>query len=118
MPQEIRLQGVSFATNSAELTPESTAVLDHAISQLKQFPSVAVEVRGYTDSRGSDAYNLKLSQRRAESVMQYLQGHGVTNPLTARGYGKADPIADNATREGRLANRRVVLHLEGGSGGT
>jgi OmpA-OmpF porin, OOP family len=58
---------------------------------------------------------LRLSQRRAESVMQYLKEHGLTNPMTAKGYGKADPIADNSTREGRLANRRVTLHVVGGT---
>jgi OOP family OmpA-OmpF porin len=72
-------------------------------------------VRGYTDSVGSAAYNLKLSQARAESVMHYLQDHGLTNQMTARGYGKEDPIADNSTKDGRLENRRVTLHIAGGS---
>jgi OmpA-OmpF porin, OOP family len=112
---EIRLQGVTFATNSAQLTPESGTVLDTTAASLKPYPNLVIEVRGYTDSVGSAAYNLKLSQARAESVMRYLQEHGVTNQLTARGYGKEDPIADNATKEGRLANRRVTLHIAGGS---
>jgi iron complex outermembrane recepter protein len=112
---EIRLDGVDFAVNSAELTPESDQVLDNAARQLKQYPELVIDVRGYTDSTGSPAYNLKLSQRRAESVLSYLKEHGVTNPLTAKGYGPANPIADNKTREGRLANRRVVLHIESGT---
>jgi OmpA-OmpF porin, OOP family len=74
-----------------------------------------IEVRGYTDSRGSAAYNLKLSQLRAESVMDYLQSHGLTNRLSAKGFGKEDPIADNATKDGQLANRRVTLHIVSGS---
>ena len=84
---------------------------------LERFPDrdLVIEVRGYTDSTGSPAYNLKLSQRRAEAVMQYLQAHGLTNRMTAKGYGKDDPIADNKTQEGRLANRRVTLHIVGGS---
>jgi OmpA-OmpF porin, OOP family len=101
--------------NSAQLTPESDQVLDAAVRQLKQYPDVAVDVRGYTDSSGSPAYNVKLSQRRAETVMGYLRDHGVGNKMTAHGFGEADPIADNKTKEGRLANRRVVLHVENGT---
>jgi OmpA-OmpF porin, OOP family len=113
---EIRLQGVTFATNSAELTPESNTVLDTTAASLKQYPELVIEVRGYTDSTGSAAYNLKLSQLRAESVMRYLQQHdGLTNQMTAKGYGKEDPIADNATKDGRLGNRRVTLHIVSGS---
>lgn len=110
---EIRLQGVLFATNSSELIPESATALDNAVRQFQQFPSLTVEVRGYTDSRGSAAYNLNLSQRRAESVMSYLKTHGMTNPMTAKGFGKDDPIADNTTKDGQLTNRRVTLHIVG-----
>ncbi len=109
------MSGVDFAVNSAELTPESDQVLDNAARQLKLYPDLVIEVRGYTDSTGTPPYNVKLSQRRAESVMSYLKAHGVTNRLTAKGFGEADPIADNKTREGRLSNRRVVLHVESGS---
>jgi OOP family OmpA-OmpF porin len=56
-----------------------------------------------------------LSQRRAESVLHYLQQHGVTNQMTAKGFGKEDPIADNTTKDGQLTNRRVTLHIEGGA---
>lgn len=112
---EIRLQGVTFATNSSELIPESYAVLDTTAASLKPHPSVAIEVRGYTDNRGSAAYNLKLSQQRAEAVMRYLKQHGLANTLSAKGYGKEDPIADNSTNEGRLANRRVTLNVESGA---
>ncbi len=90
-------------------------MLNTTAASLKPYPNVTIEVRGYTDSRGSDAYNLKLSQSRAESVMHYLQEHGLTNQMTAKGYGKADPIADNSTKDGQLANRRVTLHIDGGS---
>jgi OOP family OmpA-OmpF porin len=112
---EIRLQGVTFATNSAELIPESYGVLDTTAASLKQYPNLVIEVRGYTDSRGSATYNLKLSQRRAESVMQYLQQHGLQNQMSAKGFGKDDPLADNSTKDGQLANRRVTLHIESGS---
>jgi iron complex outermembrane receptor protein len=112
---DIILQGVNFATNSADLIPNSTSALDREVNQLKAYPNLAIEVRGYTDNRGSAAYNLNLSQRRAESVMHYLQQHGVTNPMTAKGFGKEDPIADNTSKDGQLTNRRVSLHIEGGA---
>ncbi len=112
--QEIRLPGVTFAFNSAELTPESDTVLGYAVATLKAHPELVVEVDGHTDSVGTDKYNIGLSQRRAESVLAYLQAHGVTNTLTAKGYGKADPIEDNRTAEGRLANRRVALKVLSG----
>jgi outer membrane protein OmpA-like peptidoglycan-associated protein len=106
---------VTFATNSSQLISESYAVLNNTAASLKPYPNLVIEVRGYTDNRGSAAYNLKLSQRRAESVKEYLQSHGVTIQMTAKGYGKENPIADNSTEEGRLANRRVTLHIISGS---
>jgi len=112
---DIILRGVNFATNSADLIPESASALDREAAELKSYPNLVIEVRGYTDSRGSAAYNLNLSQRRAESVMHYLQQHGVTNQLTAKGFGKEDPIADNVTKDGQLTNRRVTLHIVGGA---
>ena len=111
---EIRLPGVTFATNSAELTPESDTVLGYAVTTLKNHPEFIIEVDGHTDSTGSDKYNLMLSQRRAESVLAYLKSHGVTNTMTAKGYGKAGSIDDNRTAEGRLANRRVALKVVSG----
>lgn len=111
---EIRLPGVTFAVNSTELTPESDQVLMYAVETLKRHPAFVIEVDGHTDSTGSDKLNLALSQRRAEAVMAYLQSHGVTNTLTAKGFGKARPIEDNKTAEGRLANRRVTLRILSG----
>jgi len=107
--KEILLQGVKFETNSAELLPESTPVLDRAIATLKRYPELNVEVAGHTDSRGSDAYNMDLSARRAETVLKYLKDGGVSNALTSRGYGERQPIASNNTEDGRQQNRRVVL---------
>jgi OOP family OmpA-OmpF porin len=102
---------VKFETNSAELLPESLPVLNNAIATLKRYPEVNVEVAGHTDSRGSDALNLALSARRAETVRKYLQDGGVTNTMTARGYGERQPIASNSSDEGRQQNRRVVLRV-------
>jgi OmpA-OmpF porin, OOP family len=108
----VTLEGVTFAFNSADLTDSSRPVLDDTASGLKQHPGLKVEVQGYTDSVGSSRYNLRLSQRRADAVRDYLVEQGVdAEQLTARGYGKADPVATNSTAEGRAQNRRVVLFV-------
>ena len=107
--KELLLQGVKFATNSAELLPESLPVLDRAVATLKRYPELSVEVAGHTDNRGSDAYNLQLSARRAETVLKYLRDGGATNTMSSRGYGEQQPIASNDTDAGRQQNRRVVL---------
>jgi iron complex outermembrane receptor protein len=112
---DIVLQRVIFATNSADLIQESITEMDRQVDTFKSYPNLVIQVRGYTDSRGSAEYNLKLSQRRAETVMHYLQQHGVTNQMTAKGFGKENPIADNSTKDGQLANRRVTLHVESGA---
>ncbi|MCU0643536.1 MAG: OmpA family protein, partial [bacterium] len=99
---------VNFETNSDQLTPDSFAILDEVIVGLVDNKDVSLEVRGYTDDRGSATYNQKLSERRAIAVMQYLVSKGVEQSrLTAAGYGKKDPVASNATPEGRAQNRRI-----------
>jgi OOP family OmpA-OmpF porin len=108
--KELLLQGVKFATDSDVILPESLPVLEGAAATLKRYPEVNIEVAGYTDSRGADSYNQKLSERRAQSVLKYLKDSGVTNTLTAAGFGEKDPIASNSTEDGRQQNRRVVLH--------
>lgn len=108
---EIKLPGVVFETNSAELKPESIPVLEGAVATLKRYPDIKIEVAGHTDSRGSDAYNLDLSARRAATVLKFLQDGGVANALKSRGYGERQPIASNTTDEGRQQNRRVVLRV-------
>jgi OmpA-OmpF porin, OOP family len=110
----IELPQVHFETDSAKLLPDSTESLNSAVATLKQNPEMVIEVAGHTDSRGRQQHNLDLSQRRAESMLQYLKEHGVTNQMTARGYGEDEPIADNKTAEGRAANRRVGLRIVGG----
>ncbi|HEY2678022.1 MAG TPA: OmpA family protein, partial [Steroidobacteraceae bacterium] len=111
---EIKLPRVEFETDSAVLLPASTETLTYAVATLHKYPEMIIEVAGHTDSRGSKQHNIGLSQRRAESVMQYLKEHGVTNRMTAHGYGEEEPIADNKTAEGRAANRRVGLRIVGG----
>jgi len=105
------LEGVTFASNSAALDPASTGILDRVANAAQYNPSGAhYEVAGYTDNTGSLAHNMKLSQQRAEAVMNYLISKGVpASMLTAKGYGPKFPIDTNATADGRANNRRVVL---------
>ena len=110
--EPVVLRGVSFATNSATLTPGSLPVLDAVAEDLRKYPRLRVELQGHTDSSGADAYNLDLSRRRAESVLNYLVAQGVSGTqLEARGFGESEPIADNGTSEGRADNRRVVMRV-------
>jgi outer membrane protein OmpA-like peptidoglycan-associated protein len=107
------LRGVTFATSSAEIDPASAVVLDVAADQLRGRSNVNVVVEGHTDSTGSDAYNQALSQRRADSVLNYLVRKGVpANRLTARGMGESSPVASNDTPDGRALNRRVELEVK------
>jgi OOP family OmpA-OmpF porin len=108
---EIKLPGVVFETNSADLKPESIPVLEGAVATLKRYPDLRIQVAGHTDSRGSDAYNLDLSSRRAATVLKFLQDGGVANNLVSRGYGERQPVASNTTEDGRQQNRRVVLRV-------
>ena len=104
----LRLQGVNFAFDSAKLTPESEQVLDQAVQELRDAPSVSTRVEGHTDSVGSDAYNLNLSQRRAEAAVEYLTSQGIEGTrLEPVGMGEGNPIESNDTDEGRFQNRRV-----------
>ncbi len=103
------LTGVNFATDSAVLTSTAKSILDGAVATLQGSDGyVDVRVEGHTDSRGSEAYNLGLSQRRAESVVAYLVAQGVDGSrLHPVGMGEGYPVADNGTSAGRAANRRV-----------
>jgi OmpA-OmpF porin, OOP family len=104
------LSGPSFDFNKATLTAEGRAHVDHAIQVMRENPTIRVSVEGHTDSVGSDGYNMKLSQRRAATVRDYMVSHGIAaGRLTTKGYGKTHPIATNSTAEGRAENRRVEI---------
>ena len=92
-------------------TAASVQILDEAVDTLKRNPNVVVEVDGHTDSKGTDAYNQKLSERRAKGVYDYLIAHGVPeSQITGeKGFGESQPIDTNDTAEGRQRNRRVEL---------
>ena len=109
------LEGIHFKAASAELTESDKAKLNKAVEVLKQFPSIKIEVHAYTDSQGAAEYNQTLSDNRAKSVMDYFIAEGINAArMTSKGFGENDPIADNATAEGRAKNRRVELvsHVE------
>lgn len=103
---------ITFATNSSDLSPAFFDVLNSVGKVLGEYDKTVVEVAGHTDNTGSDSYNQSLSERRASSVATYLQGRNVmAQRLITVGMGEARPIADNATAEGRQANRRVEITM-------
>jgi outer membrane protein OmpA-like peptidoglycan-associated protein len=107
---ELVLKGVNFETDSARLKSGSTAILDEVASTIKRSGSRKVDIRGYTDSAGKPGHNLKLSERRANAVKEYLEAHGVPpGVLTAQGFGESNPLAPNDTASGRAQNRRVTV---------
>ncbi len=109
---KVVLRNVFFDFNSAKLKPSSYPELDRLADILKKYPGIVVEIAGYTDNVGSFKYNLKLSQRRADAVVKYLISKGVPpSALVAKGYGPLNPIASNATEEGRALNRRVEAKI-------
>ncbi len=108
---KVVLTGVNFALNKSELTLNAKSLLDPVAESLKA-TKTKIEIGGYTDNIGSSAYNLKLSSKRAKSVMAYLEAKGVDPAqLSASGYGEAMPVADNSTEDGREMNRRVEMKV-------
>ncbi|KUY76421.1 OmpA family protein [Burkholderia sp. RF4-BP95] len=102
-----------FATGLATLTPGARASLDKLLSEREDRTYTQVTVTGHTDSVGSTAANLALSKRRAETVASYLKAHGLkAQSVSVTGRGSADPVASNATAEGRASNRRVEISLQ------
>lgn len=106
----ITLNDVFFPYNSAVLEPRSSVTLDSLVEKMNLVKTMRIHIMGHTSSEGSDELNLKLSQKRAEAVMEYLIKQGIANTrLSAEGLGKTMPIASNETEEGRKQNRRVVF---------
>lgn len=104
--------GILFATNSNTLNSASRLSLDKFATSLLNNPDTEVEIYGHTDSTGSDAINNPLSQRRAESVYNYLTSKGVSGSrMKSQGFGSTQPIASNSTVEGRAENRRVEVYI-------
>lgn len=106
------LKNVLFEYNSAILLTGAFYELDNVVQILQKYPSLKVEIGGHTDNAGGDAFNLQLSTKRAEAVVQYLVSKGISpDRLIAKGYGETLPVADNATDEGRSQNRRTTLKV-------
>jgi outer membrane protein OmpA-like peptidoglycan-associated protein len=114
----ITLRGIYFDFDKSTIKPESKPALEAAAKMLNENPTINVEIQGHTDSKGSDAYNLRLSEKRAQAVVNYLvQNLGIdVSRLTAKGYGESRPIADNETEDGRAINRRVEFVILGPTG--
>lgn len=110
----LTINRLGFAFDSAELDRSSKAALDRAVEVIKSHSeSVNLGVVGHTDSRGSDAYNQKLSERRAAAVVDYLVSKGISrSSLSASGKGESEPVASNDTEDGRAQNRRVELVVQ------
>jgi outer membrane protein OmpA-like peptidoglycan-associated protein len=103
---------VTFDTDSAALRPQFFSVLNSVGKVLTEFDQTVIEVAGHTDSTGSDSHNMNLSQRRANTVGEYLYTQGIMDQrIITIGLGEHHPIADNSTSEGRQLNRRVEITL-------
>jgi outer membrane protein OmpA-like peptidoglycan-associated protein len=103
---------VTFAFDSAALNPQFNAVLDKVAQTLTEFDQTVIQIAGHTDSTGTHAYNMKLSEQRAGSVKSYLAGRGVPSQrMQTVGAGPDHPIADNSTEAGRAENRRVEITI-------
>ena len=106
------LDGVNFVSGSANLTPASETTLDRAYTALVEHTDLKIEIAGYSDNIGRPLVNQKLSQRRAEAVRAWLVKKGIAaSRITAIGRGDKDPIASNATADGRAKNRRIEFHV-------
>lgn len=110
-PKSYVIPGVNFEFDSAKLTPKANSLLDEAAAGMKSTPKTMYEIAGHTDSKGSDAYNLRLGGQRAGSVVRALEQRGVpASQMTAKSYGESKPVASNDTDAGRAQNRRVEIN--------
>jgi len=104
--------GITFPVDRYDIQPQFQSTLDQVAQTLSSYDQTYIDVLGHTDSTGSDAYNQTLSDRRAQSVADYLAGHGVTRArIGVRGFGESQPIASNDTDPGRAENRRVEIKV-------
>jgi OOP family OmpA-OmpF porin len=114
VPVTIDLRGVNFDFDKSTLRPDAVAILSEAVSILKKYPELRVEVAGHTDAVGTDQYNQGLSERRARAVYEYLTGNGIDagRLVGPNGFGESRPIDTNDTSEGRARNRRTELNVQ------
>ena len=106
----VSIYGIHFDVDKSILKIGSEKVLTEIVKLLKGYPNLKIEIQGHTDSKGSKDYNLKLSERRAQTVRSFLIIYGIdASRMTTKGYGPDKPVASNETEEGRSLNRRVEL---------
>jgi len=104
----VLLEKIYFALDKADIKPQSFKLLDEAVSVFRDNPSLRIRIEGHTDDQGSDEHNLDLSQRRADSVKNYLVTHGIDAArIMTRGFGETQPIVPNINEENRAKNRRI-----------
>ena len=110
----IRLTGFTFPSGTSVIEPRFFPLLSKVQRAIGEFPTSQIAIEGHTDSKGEDAFNLKLSQTRADAIRTYLVANLGLNParIVAIGYGESRPIASNETNEGRAMNRRVDVIIE------
>ena len=112
LKRRVALSDMHFDFDSSALRAEADAILQELLNELRDDPSLRVRISGYTDTSGQEIYNQGLSEARAASVALYLGERGINaSRVESRGFGPSNPIADNATREGRKQNRRVELEI-------
>jgi OOP family OmpA-OmpF porin len=118
IPQVVELRGVHFEYDKSTLLLDSKAILDRVALSLKSEPDVRIQIAGHTDAHGGDAYNQRLSDARAKSVVDYLASRGIPRErMTWKGYGESQPVEPNENPDGsdnpdgREHNRRVELHI-------
>jgi OOP family OmpA-OmpF porin len=105
-------QQVHFATGAWLVLPDSFALLNQVVAVLNDFPKMRISIEGHTDNVGTEAFNMRLSQKRAEAVRSYLTQKGIApDRLEATGYGPTRPIASNKTAMGRSQNRRTEFRI-------
>ena len=110
----VNMGDVLFATGKADLNTDAKIALAKLSGIVLNYPSLKLAIGGYTDSTGTADFNMKLSQARADSVLDFLATQGLdSSVLSAQGYGMDDPVADNSTAQGRQKNRRVEIVVSG-----
>ena len=110
LSKPLTFDNVNFPKNSTTLTDESKTQLNDLVKIMKAYPKFDLKINGYTDSRGDEGENLKLSSGRAASVKAYLSAHDINSErMKTEGLGKVKPVASNETDEGRAKNRRIEV---------
>ncbi len=112
--RRIVLRGVNFDFDKSAIRADARPILDEAVATLRNEPDIRISVEGHTDAIGTDAYNQKLSERRARAVADHLARGGISaSRMTTEGFGESKPVASNASADGRAQNRRVELRILG-----